>query len=286
MQTFRGSAQEWNDLIAGLPDPHLLQTWQWSQVKAAYGWQPQPMIWEQGGVVLAAAMLLKRRFPLWGDTTRLSLLYLPKGPLMDWQNPGLRGRVLDDLQSIARRQGAIFLKIDPDVILGWGAPRNQDAVELPGGEAVRAELGHRGWRFSSDQIQFRNTVLLDLTPSEEELLAHMKQKTRYNIRLAERKGVKVRTGVEADLGMLYDMYAETANRDGFVIREERYYRTIWEMFMRSQWRRGCRDLCIPFCWKGLLPVRDVQESPSRKDAKLSIAMGSDSQGEGCGGSCL
>jgi lipid II:glycine glycyltransferase (peptidoglycan interpeptide bridge formation enzyme) len=84
---------------------------------------------------------------------------------------------------------------------------------------------------SSDQIQFRNTVIVDLSASEEDILMRMKQKTRYNIRLAERKGVAVRVGKLEDLGRLYRMYAETSVRDGFVIRDENYYMTVWETFM-------------------------------------------------------
>jgi len=61
----------------------------------------------------------------------------------------------------------------------------------------------------------------------------MKQKTRYNIRLAERKGVALRVGTLDDLPMLYKMYAETSVRDGFVIRDEGYYKTVWQTFMRS-----------------------------------------------------
>ncbi len=59
----------------------------------------------------------------------------------------------------------------------------------------------------------------------------MKQKTRYNIRLAEKKGVSLRVGKLEDLGMLYKMYAETSVRDGFVIRDEDYYKTVWQSFM-------------------------------------------------------
>jgi lipid II:glycine glycyltransferase (peptidoglycan interpeptide bridge formation enzyme) len=72
-----------------------------------------------------------------------------------------------------------------------------------------------------------------LNPTEEEMLARMKQKTRYNIRLAEKKGVSLRVGTLGDLPMLYKMYAETSVRDGFVIRDEGYYKTVWELFMRS-----------------------------------------------------
>jgi len=241
MQPFRGSAQEWNDLLAALPGPHLLQTWQWAQVKQAFGWKPQPVFWESGGTISAAAMVLGRRLPLRGFAARASLLYIPKGPLLQWKDADLYRQVLDDIQSFARRQGAIFLKIDPDVVLGRGVPGEQNAPDSPEGKALESELRQRDWRYSGDQVQFRNTVLVDLTPTEAELLARMKQKARYNIRLAERKGVRVRTGTEDDLAMLYEMYAETAARDGFVIRAQRYYRVVWETFMRAQGPR-CEPL--------------------------------------------
>ena len=61
----------------------------------------------------------------------------------------------------------------------------------------------------------------------------MKQKTRYNIRLAQKKGVTVRAGTVDDLPLLYRMYAETSVRDGFLIREEGYYQTVWRGFMGS-----------------------------------------------------
>jgi peptidoglycan pentaglycine glycine transferase (the first glycine) len=238
MESFRGSPQEWNSLIAGLPDPHLLQTWQWSQVKEAFGWQSHPVVWREAGQVQAAGMLLRRRLPLRGFAARLSLLYLPKGPLLDWQDEPVRKQVLDDLQAFAVQQGGIFLKMDPDVPLGWGVPGGQSASEEASGSALQSELQGRGWRYSSEQIQFRNTMLVDLSPSEEQLLGSMKQKTRYNVRLAERKGVRIRQGIEDDFPLLYNMYAETAARDGFVIRDEKYYQTVWKTFMRSQ-SPGC-----------------------------------------------
>jgi peptidoglycan pentaglycine glycine transferase (the first glycine) len=153
--------------------------------------------------------------------------------LLDWSNESLRHRVLNDLQSFARKQGAIFLKMDPDVVLGTGIPSSQDDAIDRGGQAVMSALQQMGWRNSSDQIQFKNTLLIDLSPTEEELLAQMKQKTRYNIRLAQKKGVTLRVGTQEDFGMLYKMYAETSVRDGFVIRDEEYYRTVWATFMAN-----------------------------------------------------
>lgn len=239
-------SSNWNSIISKLPNPHFLQTYEWGQVKARYGWEPLYALWDADGrwkvesdanllstfhLPVAASLVLKRQVIRNGFAARLSILYSPKGPLLDWTNESLRNRVLNDLQSFAKKQGAIFLKMDPDVVLGTGVPDSGEDAQDSTGQALVAELKRRGWEYSSDQIQFRNTVLIDLNPSEEELLARMKQKTRYNIRLAEKKGVAVRVGKLEDLEMLYKMYAETSVRDGFVIRDEGYYKTVWEMFM-------------------------------------------------------
>jgi len=238
----------WNQLISLLPNPHFLQTHEWAQVKLKYGWKPIYLVWSSKSFqsytseqldlldqsnIQAACLVLKRTVLSRGFASRFCVLYCPKGPLLDWSNESLRNRVLDDLQSFAKKQGAIFLKIDPDILLGTGIPESGDPREDNGGQIVISELTRRGWRYSSDQIQFKNTVLIDLSASEDEMLARMKQKTRYNIRLAEKKGVTVRIGTPADLPMLYAMYAETSVRDGFVIRDEGYYQTVWQTFMQS-----------------------------------------------------
>lgn len=247
----------WNLLISSLPNPHLLQSYEWGSVKARYGWTRLFAVWGAEGrlgifndpeqisgwcsPVVAAAQILKKAVIRRGFAARLSILYVPKGPLLDWENASLRKRVLDDLRSIAHKQGAIFLKVDPDVVLGTGIPGSEDDRPDGTGQAVVSELNHAGWVYSSDQIQFRNTILLDLKASEDELLGRMKQKTRYNVRLAEKKGVTVRVGTLEDLPLLFKIYAETSLRDGFVIRDEEYYRLVWRTFM-DQESPGCEPL--------------------------------------------
>jgi peptidoglycan pentaglycine glycine transferase (the first glycine) len=66
----------------------------------------------------------------------------------------------------------------------------------------------------------------------------MKQKTRYYIRLAEKKGVIVRQAAKEDFHLLYQMYAETAERDHFIIRTEEYYTDLWTQFMDQQMAVG------------------------------------------------
>ena len=241
------TANNWNSIISKLPNPHFLQTYEWGQVKAKYGWQPIYLVWDEKGKMKeertnlssfifpaqAACLVLKRTILNRGFAARLSVLYAPKGPLMDWSNEQLRTRVLNDLQSFARKQGAIFLKLDPDVVLGRGVPGAETEVTENSGQAERSELCRRGWVESNDQIQFKNSVLVDLSATEDEILMRMKQKTRYNIRLSKKKDVSVRAGGMDDLPMLYKMYAETSVRDGFVIRDEEYYMTVWKLFMES-----------------------------------------------------
>jgi peptidoglycan pentaglycine glycine transferase (the first glycine) len=238
----------WNSIISKLPNPHFLQSYEWGQVKAKYGWVPYYVVWGENGEfhitqddthlssyifpITAAALILKRTVSFRG-LIKASILYAPKGPLLDWTNKPLRTRVLSDLQSFAKEQKAIFIKMDPDVELGRGLPGSEGDVMDQSGQAVIAELKRRGWGYASDQIQFQNTVLIDLHPTEEEMLARMKPKTRYNVRLAEKKGVSLRVGTWGDLPALYKIYAETSLRDGFVIRDEEYYLTVWKMFMKQ-----------------------------------------------------
>jgi lipid II:glycine glycyltransferase (peptidoglycan interpeptide bridge formation enzyme) len=137
--------------------------------------------------------------------------------------------LLKALAELARQRGALFLKIDPDVYYAEDAPPFSPRPACAA-QTARSLLDSR-WRFSSEQIQFRNTVLLDLGRSEDDLLAAMKQKTRYNVRLAGRRGVTVRLGSMADLLTLYQLYEETSRRDKFIIRPPAYYADAWGSFL-------------------------------------------------------
>lgn len=216
----------WNHALASLPRAHALQSWVWGDFKSRWGWSAKRYtltIAQSSWEPLAAAQVLKRRIP----RLPYSILYVPKGPMLDYGDSDLRQRVFANLEKLARREKALMVKIDPEVVRCWGA--DQERVS-PTGARVVEELQQRGWLYSSEQIQFPNTVVLDLTRSEEDLLASMKSKTRYNIRLAERKDVVVREGSEADFAQIAAMYQETAARDGFAIRPVDYYLDAWRSF--------------------------------------------------------
>jgi peptidoglycan pentaglycine glycine transferase (the first glycine) len=239
----------WNSTISNLPGVHVLQSWEWGKVKSKYGWQPSYLVWtkaengrinlsnqlpEQTEEIVGAALTLQRNIRSGGFAHNMGVIYVPKGPMLDWTNNELRQHVLADLREFAQRHSAIFIKIDPDFEVGGGVPGSPGSHENPPAQNVITELKANGWQFSEEQVQFRNTVLINLEPNEDELLSNMKQKTRYNVNLAKRKGVIVRIGVPEDINTLIRMYAETSIRDGFTIRNEGYYREVWNTFLFSQ----------------------------------------------------
>ena len=236
MQTVTVSdPQTWRRALLALPNPHVLQSWPWGEFKSRYGWQADRLLFQRGGQTVAAASVLQRRLP----GLPASVLYVPKGPVLDWSDLELAEGVLETLEHLARRRRALFVKLDPDAYYPDDAPafssRPACASELA------AMLRARGWRYSNEQIQFRNTLLLDLARSEDQLQEAMKQKTRYNVRLAARRGVRTHllTGggdpgaLSEALDTFYQLYAETARRDGFVIRPPEYYRDAWGGFLEE-----------------------------------------------------
>ncbi len=223
--------ENWNEIISGLPGASLLQTSQWAEIKARVGWEAFPKLWKRtDGSVEAAALILKRPLSLGPLRTGMSFLYVPRGPLMDWDDAELRDRVLRDIGSFGREQKAIFIKIDPDVPTAFGEPGTEEYRENPAGQQLLSYYETNSWIHSPQQIQFANSVWINTEPPEEELLANMKQRTRYKVRLAEKKGVTVRRGTPEDFEAIADLYAVTSARDGFLIRDRDYYLDVWQRF--------------------------------------------------------
>lgn len=213
------AAEDWRAELAQLPAPHVLQSWEWGEVKAQTGWHAQRFALADAAGNAAFQLLWRQPLPI----LPLRIAYVPKGPLLDWSDPDVVDRTLEAIERQAARLRCVYVKIDPDV--------RQDTSA---GRLVLHALGRRGWRPSAEQVQFQNTAYSDLSGSEETLLAQMKQKWRYNIRLAEKRGLRVREGGEADFAAFYALYAETGARDRFLIRPFDYYVQTWRTFLQAQ----------------------------------------------------
>ncbi len=231
--------QFWQAALIQQPTAHILQTWEWGEFKAqTLGWQPLRYAYQTAeGDVRGVASVLKQQM------AGVSVLYVPKGPALAYDDTATLTAILDHLQQLARQHRAIWIKIDPDLPLGTGIPAAPDAQANPLGEQTQAELRRRGWQFSAEQIQFRNTLTLDLTQSEEDLLAQMNQSTRRKIRQAEKAGVSVRAAElhsedSPDLATLYRLYQVTGERQGFIIRPADYYHLAWGIMARAGLAQG------------------------------------------------
>jgi lipid II:glycine glycyltransferase (peptidoglycan interpeptide bridge formation enzyme) len=220
----------WNRVLSSIPNSHILQTSHWAKVKSRVGWKANYLIWKDAeGKERAAALVLSKKIPIYSRIFRTCIMYIPRGPIVDWTDHSIGKKVLNDLVVFARKNMAIFLKIDPDITTGFNLPESKDFKIVENGQYYLELLEKSGWQYSQDQVQFKNTVILDLLLSEDDLLSRMKQKTRYNIMLAKRKEVTIRKGNQVDFPGLYRMYAQTALRDGFIIRDEAYYLYVWNL---------------------------------------------------------
>ena len=203
------SDDQWDRWVASHPDGHLLQTSRWGSLKQQFGWrQRRATVVDEDGAIRGGALILLRR------AFGLTLAYVPKGPLTDWRDRGLTEAVLAAVRDEGRRGGAAVLKIEPD---------------LPDTADHRALLAAYGFTPSRQSIQPSSTIVVDLTGDEDLVLQRMKSKWRYNVRLAERKGVTVRAMTRADLPILDELMSVTGQRDGFAVHEPAYYATAFDL---------------------------------------------------------
>ncbi len=208
--------QEFNRFVAWGPKGHILQSYEWGEIKAQTGWEPLRLVVEDQGQIVAAVSVLQRRIPVLGRT----IFYAPRGPVADIHNPAVFDFLLAELRRLAKQQGAVFLKIDPDIPAA--DPDWQQYLTSRGFRPAAKGAGFEG-------VQPRFVFRLDLTPDVQTIFANFQQKTRYNIRLAEKKGVEVTSDSrKEDLPEFYRVLKETTERDNFLVRSYDYFLDLWE----------------------------------------------------------
>ncbi len=206
--------QAWDAFVAGHPHGHILQTCRWARLKSAFGWRSLLVPFRAGPALkeplLGGSSVLLRRLP-WGGT----LAYVPRGPVVDWANPDHVSALFVVLRETCLKQRIGILKVEP---------------ELPDTPETAALLTAAGFRRSPQRVQPLSTIHVDLSGDEEALLARMKQKWRYNVRLAERRGVTVRPGTAADLPTIQALMEATAARDRFGVHNLAYHTAATALF--------------------------------------------------------
>jgi peptidoglycan pentaglycine glycine transferase (the first glycine) len=208
-ETINVTRAEWDGWLLDSPGGgHVLQSYEWGEFKRRLGWKPVRVVLERDGEVVGLGQFLAyNTAPVPG-----ALMYCTKGPWLPWDDEEAVRTFFRGVEEVARRQGAHTVKIEPEVL-----EERQDAKALLEG------IGFRKARYD---LNLKTTLVVDLGLSEEEeLLGRMKAKTRYNVRLAARKGVEVvEPEFEEGWATFYEWMEATSERKGdYVLRRSRDY---------------------------------------------------------------
>ncbi|MEO8357685.1 MAG: peptidoglycan bridge formation glycyltransferase FemA/FemB family protein [Chloroflexota bacterium] len=182
---------DWNQFLSTRPNAHLLQTGEWGELKSAFGWMPVRIVSGNEGV-----QILFRKLPL-----GFTIGYIPKANINE--------SLWNEIDFVCKQNRAVFLKLEPD---SWEDNSSMTDYKI---------------RISPHNIQPPRTIIIDIHGTEEAILSRMKQKTRYNIRLAGKKGVIVRAW--DDIESFHRMMLVTGGRDDFGIHSLEYYKRAYQL---------------------------------------------------------
>ena len=216
---------QWDAFVSGNPSGHPLQSWGWGELKASAGWYPLRLaLWDTEQQQIVAVAQVLRRGVAHVSLQFGHLAYIPEGPVLDWSylacEPGIVPTFFSQMHLFLRKQGALALQVELAHEVGTHKSNQlAQCLDTMHFQPVQA-------------IQPLRTILLDLTPGEDTLLANVKEKWRYNIRLAGRKDVRVRiAGTVEDVRNWYSLLHTTSMRDNFGIHTLKYYLRAWQILV-------------------------------------------------------
>jgi len=223
----------WNSFVRSTPHPHFQQSWEWGELAPDLGGEAVRLAALGDGRMVAAAQVFINPLSRTGRTH----LYIPRGPAATQPSMETVGPLLDQIRLLGYERGAVGLCLESSA--------SSDDL------AWRHVLNASGMRPTFPANQPRSSWLLDLTLDTDDLLAQMKQKTRYNIRLAGRKGVSVHEAGADDLDTFYDLYQLTAQRDDFFIQTKGIYARMFSLY------REAGNFCMLFAYYQGRPIAAV-----------------------------
>lgn len=194
----------WDAAAAHSPGGHVLQSSAWARIREAQGWRADYLCL---GDPLPVALVLWRRIPLLGE-----MAYVPRGPIVAPGDLDGLAHALEALAQLARERRALLLKVDPELERSAASP----------------VLVNAGYARGPDVQPVVATLVLDLGPDPDALLASLEKDTRWSVRQSAKRGVEVRAvSDDGSLRAFYDLYRETGERASFVTRTWEYYRLVW-----------------------------------------------------------
>ncbi|MFR5682947.1 MAG: lipid II:glycine glycyltransferase FemX [Clostridia bacterium] len=207
--------EKYTKFLESHPRCNFQQSLEWGKVKDA--WTNEVVLAEdENGNIIGSLSVLIRKIPIFGN-----LMYSSRGPVCDIHDEKVLAQLTEGLKELAKKYHAFVLKIEPDI--------KSDDQEF---RALALKLGYKikdDAKDFSEEIQPRYVFRLQIKgKTEDEVFANFHQKTRYNIRLATKKGVTVKEGTKEDLKDFHKIMVETGARDGFIIRPLEYFEKMYD----------------------------------------------------------
>ena len=191
---------KYNNFLKTQKYSQFLQSWEWGEIQKKFGYDVYEIGIERNNELIAAALLIKKKLFF-----NRYYFFCPYGPIYNDNEVFLES--FNEIKKIAKKEKVIFLRAEP-------ADKIKNSIK-------------------TIDIQPKKTLVLDLTKSEGELLREMKQKTRYNIRLAEKKGVKIvetknfsSQNPESDFEKFWEIMQATSARNKFRLHPKNYYKQM------------------------------------------------------------
>ncbi|MFA6550864.1 MAG: peptidoglycan bridge formation glycyltransferase FemA/FemB family protein [Candidatus Gracilibacteria bacterium] len=211
--------KDWNRFVASHKFGTIHQTTFWGDFQAKSQNRDKYFV-VTGAEAKFGGLFIRQRLPF-----GLSWLYCPRGPLLNYENPKLAKKqlqeILEKLKSIAHQEKAVFVRMDPPI--EKTAQFDSTSIFPPAFKRAHAEY------------QPEHTLIINLDQSEDQILSQMKPKGRYNIKVAQKHDVKIRKSAnpnknnatfKKDLTAFYALLTQTCARDGFQIHSKSYYENM------------------------------------------------------------
>ncbi|MCL5960500.1 MAG: peptidoglycan bridge formation glycyltransferase FemA/FemB family protein [Chloroflexi bacterium] len=201
----------WNSWVAEHATGNILQSFEWGEFKASQGWRTLRFAALDQGRMMACAQVFLRQVPTG------TIAYCPRGPLFDPCNPDPLERLLDTIHRTVHAHGAIFFKVEPPLL-----------------DSSSCHQVFTTWGFRpATEIQPRSTIVVDLSLELDVISSRLNIKTRYNVGLAGRKGIRIAEAGDDGAQVFYSLLQATSHRAGFSVHSLEYYDKVWKL-LRSR----------------------------------------------------
>ena len=210
------SKKQYKEFLENNDRCNFQQSLEWAEVKKP-NWKPEVILAEDdNNNIIGSLCVWIRKIPIFGN-----IMYSPRGPVCDTNDIAIIKQLTDGAKELAKKYKAIVLRMEPDIL-------SDDKIF----REIVINLGYKikdDAKDFQDEIQPRYVFRLDIKgKTQEEIMAGFKQKWRYNIRLATKKGVEIKEGTKEDLKDFHKIMIETGARDGFIIRPLAYFEKMYD----------------------------------------------------------